>query len=89
MGCIAVHGRLGRAALLIIEGRTREFGCSVMSHSRAKGCADRSPHGAPWGSQRRRSPRMSPSPPSSQDTAPDGLQLACWLVPDAHIVAHV
>ena len=22
MGCIAVHGRLGRAALLIIEGRT-------------------------------------------------------------------
>ena len=35
MGCIAVHGRLGRAALLIIEGRTREFGCSVMSHSLA------------------------------------------------------
>ena len=33
MGCIAVHGRLGRAALLIIEGRTREFGGSVMSHS--------------------------------------------------------
>jgi len=36
MGFIAVHGRLGRAALLlIIEGRTREFGCSVMSHSLA------------------------------------------------------
>ena len=30
MGCLAVHGRLGRAALLIIEGRTREFGGSVM-----------------------------------------------------------
>ena len=33
MGCLAVHGRLGRAALLIIEGRTSEFGSSVMSHS--------------------------------------------------------
>ena len=33
MGCLAVYGRLGRAALLIIAGRTSEFGSSVMSHS--------------------------------------------------------
>ena len=45
MGCIAVHGRLGRAALLIIEGRTREFGCSVMSHSLARGALIAAPMG--------------------------------------------
>ena len=33
MGCLAVYGRLGRAALLIIAGFTSEFGSSVMSHS--------------------------------------------------------
>ena len=32
-GCLAVYGRLWRAALLIIAGRTSEFGSSVMSHS--------------------------------------------------------
>lgn len=33
MGCLAVYGRLWRAALLIIAGFTSEFGSSVMSHS--------------------------------------------------------